>query len=62
MKKIRIVAEMKKQIAKELGISIQTVETSLSYFYDSITSRDIRQRAKELLIEEANKIKISRND
>ena len=53
---------MKKQIAKELGISIQTVETSLSYFYDSITSRDIRQRAKELLIEEANRIKISRND
>lgn len=62
MKKIRIVAEMKKQIAKELGISIQTVEMSLSYFYDSITSRDIRQRAKELLIEEANRIKISRND
>ena len=30
MKKIRIVAEMKKQIAKELGVSIQTVETSLT--------------------------------
>ena len=26
MKKIRIVAELKKQIAKELGVTIQTVE------------------------------------
>ena len=33
MKKIRIVADLKKQIAKELGVSIQTVETSLSYSY-----------------------------
>ena len=61
MKKIRIVAEMKKQIAKELGVSIQTVETSLSYFSDSPTSREVRKKAKELLLEEASKVKIEIN-
>lgn len=62
MKKIRIVADLKKQIAKELGVSIQTVETSLSYFYDSSTSRDVRKRAKELLLQEANNVKIEINN
>ena len=52
---------MKKQIAKELGVSIQTVETSLSYFYDSPTSREVRKKAKELLLQEASKVKIEIN-
>jgi hypothetical protein len=61
MKKIRIVAELKKQIAKELGVTIQTVENNLSYFYDSQTAKDVRRRAKELLQEEANNVKIEIN-
>lgn len=58
MKKIRIVYELKKQIAKEMSVTTQTVEMALVYMYNSEIQQSIRQRAKELLQEEANNIKI----
>ena len=56
MKKIRIHVDHKKQIAEEFKISLQSVRMSLDYVFNSDTSEKIRKRAKELLIEEANKI------
>lgn len=58
MKKIRIVHELKKQIAKEIGVTTQTVETALKYVYNSDVQQTIRQRAKELLQQEADKVQV----
>lgn len=58
MKKIRIDVELKKQISNELNISLQSVRMSLDYVFNSDNAQKIRKRAKELLIEEAKKIKI----
>lgn len=58
MKKIRIVYELKKQIAKEIGVTTQTVETALKYVYNSEVQQNIRQRAKELLQQEADKVQV----
>ena len=58
MKKIRIAHELKKQIAKEMSVTTQTVEMALAYMYNSEIQQSIRQRAKELLHQEANSIKI----
>ena len=56
MKKIRIVHELKKQIAKEMSVTTQTVEMALAYVYNSEVQQNIRQRAKELLQQEADKV------
>lgn len=56
MKKIEIPSAFKKEIAKELNTSVQTVHTSLLFFNNSPLARKIRLKAKELLINEANKI------
>ena len=58
MKKIRIVHELKKQIAKEIGVTTQTVETALKYVYNSDVQQTIRQRAKELLQQEADDVQV----
>lgn len=58
MKKIRIVHELKKQIAKEIGVTTQTVETALKYVYNSDVQQTIRQRAKELLQQEADNVQV----
>lgn len=58
MKKIRIDIELKKQISKELSISLQSVRMSLDYVFNSDNAKKVRKRAKELLIKEANNIKI----
>jgi len=58
MKKIRIDVELKKQISNELNISLQSVRMSLDYVFNSDNAQKVRKRAKELLIEEAKKIKI----
>ena len=49
MKKILLHHVLKKQIAKELNVTTQTVDMSLKYVYDSDTARLIRTRAKMLL-------------
>lgn len=56
--KILVHPELGKKIAKEFNCSGQTVLTALSYFNNSKKAQNIRKRAKELLIEEANKIVI----
>ncbi|EKY17903.1 hypothetical protein [Capnocytophaga sp. oral taxon 326] len=58
MKKIRIVYELKKQIAKEMSVTTQTVEMALAYVYNSEVQQNIRQRAKELLQQEADKVQV----
>ena len=58
MKKIRIVHELKKQISKEMSVTTQTVEMALAYVYNSEVQQNIRQRAKELLQQEADKVQV----
>ncbi len=58
MKKILLHPVLKKQISDELSISTQTVDMSLKYVFDSDTAKEIRKRAKELLIKESQNIKI----
>ncbi|WP_300979027.1 hypothetical protein [Flavobacterium sp.] len=54
--KIKLHPDLARKLAKEFNVSSQTVLTSISYFNNSPRAQTIRQRAKELLIEEANKI------
>jgi hypothetical protein len=61
MKRIKIAADFKKQIADEFETTNQTVHTALSYFNNSELAVKIRLRAKALLLEEANKINESIN-
>lgn len=56
MKKILLHPVLKRQIAKELKISMQTIDMSLKYVFDSETAKSVRKRAKELLEIEAKKI------
>lgn len=56
MKKILLHPVLKKQISDELSISTQTVDMSLKYVFDSDTAKEIRKRAKELLIKESQNI------
>lgn len=56
MKKIRLHAELKKQISKELKVSVQSVRMSLDYVFNSDNAKQARKMAKKLLIEEAKKI------
>ena len=54
--RIEISSVLKKQLVKEFGKSLQAVQMSLDFVFNSETAVNIRKRAKELLIEEANKI------
>ncbi|OIO12221.1 MAG: hypothetical protein AUJ53_02805 [Flavobacteriaceae bacterium CG1_02_35_72] len=53
---IQIWARYKKQIAHELNTSLTTVQMSLDYYNNSDLAIKIRQRAKQLLLEEVEKI------
>jgi hypothetical protein len=53
---IQIWSKAKKQIAKELNTSLTTVQLSLDYYNNSELAKKIRQRAKEILIAEVEKI------
>jgi hypothetical protein len=55
-KKIKIHAFFKHQLSKEFSVSNNSVQLALSYVYNSETAIKIRQRAKELLMEEAKSI------
>ena len=59
---IKIKGELVKQIAEEHECTDQTVRDSLRYFTNTEQSMSIRSRAKELLLEEAAKIKIDKNE
>ncbi|MDM1550624.1 hypothetical protein [Empedobacter falsenii] len=58
MKEILISSRLKQKIANELNTSRQNVHAALRYFNNSDVAIAVRKRAKELLIEEANKIEI----
>ncbi|MCT4637336.1 MAG: hypothetical protein N4A72_06475 [Bacteroidales bacterium] len=50
---------LKTQIADELNTTLNTVRRSLQYHYNSPLAVKIRQRAKELLLKEAESIDTS---
>jgi hypothetical protein len=56
MKKILVHPDLKKQLQKEFKVSYVTVTMSIDGVFASEKAIAIRQRAKELLIAEANKI------
>lgn len=62
MKKIRLHPIFMNQIAREEGVTLQTVRMSLYYHFNSEKSQAIRRRAKELLLAEAQKVQIEIED
>jgi len=56
--KIRIHPDFKSQMAVEFKTSKQNIKTALDYYNNSELAKKIRQRAKELLLEEAGKVRI----
>ncbi len=59
--KIRIAPEFKTQMALEFNTSKQNVKTALDYYNNSDLAKKIRVRAKELLLNEAEKIEKALN-
>ena len=55
---IQIGPKLKRQLKLEFNCTRQTVHMSLSYFSNSPLAQSIRKRTKELLLEEARKVKI----
>ncbi|MBK5210336.1 MAG: hypothetical protein JJE44_12680 [Flavobacteriaceae bacterium] len=55
-KTIQISSTQKKELAKRFETSLTTVQLSLDYYNNSELAKKIRQSAKQLLIDEANKI------
>ena len=56
MKKIRLHPDLKKELANEFNVSYQTVSMSLRFVFESELSDKIRERSREMLLVEANKI------
>ncbi|MFM2394169.1 MAG: hypothetical protein RLZZ546_2151 [Bacteroidota bacterium] len=56
MKKIRLHPDLKKELAKEFEVSYQTISMSLRYVFESELSERIRERAKQMLLDEAKKV------
>lgn len=61
MKRIRIHPDMAKELAIECNTSRQTVYAALCYFNNSELAEDIRTRAKQKLLTEAQEIIITVN-
>ena len=53
---IQISSKLKKDLVKEFNISLTTVQLSLNFTNNSDLAKRIRNRAKELLLIEAEKI------
>ena len=58
MKKILLHPELKHKIKDEFDCTLQTVDMSLKFVFQSEKADKIRKRAKELLIEESQKIEV----
>ena len=58
MKKILLHPKLKHKIKDEFGCTLQSVDMSLRYVFQSTQADKIRKRAKELLIEESEKIEL----
>lgn len=61
MKKILIHPDLKKQLAKEFKVTYVTVTMSIDGVFSSTKAIAIRQRAKELLLAEVEKIETALN-
>ncbi len=57
-RRINISVNHKKDLAQEFEVSYQSIQMSLDYVFNSKKAKRIRQRAKEMLQEEINKIDI----
>ncbi|WP_253475208.1 hypothetical protein [Flavobacterium sp. HSC-61S13] len=62
MKQILLHPSDREKLANEFAVSRQTVYAALRYFNNSQTAQAIRQRSKELLLNESNKVQISINE
>lgn len=62
MKIILLHPQLKNKISGEFKVSRQAVDMSLKFVFNSDNAKLIRQRAKELLIEEVNQIDISEKE
>ena len=58
MKKILLHPKLKHQIKDEFDCTLQTVDMSLKFVFQSDKAELIRKRAKQLLIEESKKIRL----
>lgn len=58
--KIRIASEFKNQMALEFNTSKQNVKMALDYYNNSELAKKVRLRAKELLLNEANKVQVEK--
>lgn len=56
MKKIKLHPELKHELVKEFGVTMQTISMSLNYVFMSDQAKEIRKRAKEMLEKEAAEI------
>lgn len=59
MDKIQIAPIMTRKLAKEFGVTTMAIYMAVRYFTNSELAQNIRARAKELLIEEANRVIIT---
>jgi len=59
MKNILLHPFLKRELVKEFDCSMQTIDMSLKYVFNSAKSLKIRQRTKELLKAEIKKIEKS---
>lgn len=59
---IDISPTMKKELSANFETSIQTVQMSLSYVFNSELAKSIRKKAKEMLLSEAASINENQND
>lgn len=57
MKNILLHPELKHKIKDEFNCTLQTVDMSLKFVFNSEKAKKIRQKASELLILESKKIK-----
>jgi len=56
MKKIKLHPELKHELVKEFGVTMQTISMSLGHVFNSDQAKKIRLRAKEMLQKEAAQI------
>lgn len=54
--RIEISSKHKNKLAEEFNASKQAVQMSLDFVFNSEQAKNIRTRAKELLLQEANKV------
>lgn len=59
MKKIRVATGMVPELSREFNTTNTTIYAALGYYNNSRLAQKVRKRAKELLIDEAKRVKVS---